>query len=81
MNTIILYIIICAIAAVSFLLGVRVGSYKQNEYDGDFIINETNPEKDTISIQFHHNILNLFNKKEVCFKVIHETEEMSSKNR
>ena len=80
MNAIILYIIICAIGAVAFLLGVRVGSYKENKYDGDFIINETDPNKDTITMKFH-SIDDLFNKKEVHFRVIHETEEMSSKNR
>ncbi len=82
MNTIYLWIIICIISILTFLLGYRVGSSDRNEkYDGNFVINETDPEKDVISIQLSHDILDIFDQQTVHFKVVHENNQMSSKNR
>lgn len=85
MNTAMLFILFCLIGVIAFFIGYRARPDKKNnksvKYDGDFIINENDPNKDTICMQFYYDIYDLFSKKEVCFKVVHENSEKSRKNR
>lgn len=44
------------------------------KYDGEFIINETNPDKDLITLAINGNIARLFSKKYVILKVVNTTD-------
>lgn len=77
------YLILILAGMFCYFAGYKVGCdiNEHENYDGEFVINETDPNKDVISVGFYCDISEVVEKKELYFKVIHETEEMSSKNR
>lgn len=83
MGILIKCLLLIIISVLWFKIGYKFASnkYMHNNYDGEFIINDVDPNKDVISVGLYTNISEMLVKKELYFKVIHETEEMSRENR
>ena len=83
MEILIKCLLLIVISFLWFKIGYKLASNKHTHdcYDGEFIINDVDPNKDVISVGLYTNVSEMLVKKELYFKVIHETEEMSRENR
>ena len=70
------YIIIFLLCSVCFLFGWSAHTYASNrDFDGELLVNETNPEKETITVIFYDsNISDICSRKDIHLNVIHEKD-------